>query len=149
MSVDPESIREEFNDVDFLSKLEQACGCEVPDSLKCSVLNVVEDHCKSCISPIPVDLVSLGALPDDLKKLFSKLMNHVYSFKQKSQELIVKVLKEFADYESSSNRNSPSPDLRSMSENMNVVPEMIDPEVFLFYFFSFTIVYFCFNNIFV
>ncbi|XP_021314320.1 uncharacterized protein LOC8075699 isoform X2 [Sorghum bicolor] len=74
-------------------------------------------------------MLSQGALPDDLKKLFSKLMNHVYSFKQKSQELIVKVLKEFADYESSSNRNSPSPDLRSMSENMNVVPEMIDPEV--------------------
>jgi hypothetical protein len=55
MTLDEESVPEEYDDVDFLSKLEEACGCEVPDSLKATVMNVIEDHCKSCISPIAID----------------------------------------------------------------------------------------------
>ncbi|CAD6225644.1 unnamed protein product [Miscanthus lutarioriparius] len=105
---------------DFLFKLEQACGCDVPDSLKSSILNVIEEHCKTCVPPIPIDLFSLGGLSDDLKKLFSKLMNHVYSFKEKSRELVVKVLKEFADYESSSDPHIPSPEMPSASENLYI-----------------------------
>jgi hypothetical protein len=75
--------------------------------------------------------VSLGSLPGDFKKLFTKLMNHVYSFKQNSRELVVKVLKVFADYESPSDHNIPSPDMPNVSGNVNVVPEMHVPEVLL------------------
>jgi molybdopterin-biosynthesis enzyme MoeA-like protein len=83
-----------------LKKLEEACGCDVPDDLKAIVLSVIEDHCKSCLSPISIDVVSLGTLPDEFKKLFNKLMQHVYSLKSKSRDLVLKVLKVFADYES-------------------------------------------------
>lgn len=68
---------DESNDAQFLYKLEEACGCDVPDDLKTTVLIVIEDHCKSCLSPIPIDLVALGGLHDDFKKLFNKLMYHV------------------------------------------------------------------------
>lgn len=84
MTLDEELVPGESDDVHFLSKIKEACGCEVPDSLKATMMNVIEDHCKSCLSPIPIDLVSLGSLPGDFKKLFSKLMNNVYSFKQNS-----------------------------------------------------------------
>jgi len=114
-----ESISEASDVAEFLSKLEVACGCDVPSSLKASLLNVIEEHCKGCFPCIPVDLVSLGALSDDLKTMFFKLMNHVYSFKQKSQELVIKVLKKFPDYESSSDPHIASPEMAAASENVN------------------------------
>ncbi|OQU85390.1 hypothetical protein SORBI_3004G230700 [Sorghum bicolor] len=93
-------VVDDSDDVQFLKKLEEACGCDVPDDLKAIVLSVIEDHCKSCLSPISIDVVSLGTLPDEFKKLFNKLMQHVYSLKSKSRDLVLKVLKVFADYES-------------------------------------------------
>jgi hypothetical protein len=64
-----------------LSKLEEVCGCDVPDILKAGVVSLIEHHCKSCLSLIPIDLVSLGDLPNDFKTLFTKLMAHVYGLK--------------------------------------------------------------------
>ncbi|OQU92436.1 hypothetical protein SORBI_3001G343766 [Sorghum bicolor] len=120
----------EFSDgAEFLTKLEEACGCHVPDSLKASLLEVIEDHCNSCLPSIPIDLVSLGALPVELKTMFSKLMNHVYSFKQNSEELVIKVLKEFADYESSSDPPTVSPVMASASKNVNAIHEPHDSQV--------------------
>ncbi|KAG0534045.1 hypothetical protein BDA96_04G244900, partial [Sorghum bicolor] len=80
-------VVDDSDDVQFLKKLEEACGCDVPDDLKAIVLSVIEDHCKSCLSPISIDVVSLGTLPDEFKKLFNKLMQHVYSLKSKSRDL--------------------------------------------------------------
>lgn len=129
MTVDEESVPQASDDGDFCAKLEEACGCKVPECLQATVLNVIEDHCKSCISPIPIDLVSLAALPADFKKLFSKLMNHVYGLKYNSQELVLKVLREFDVYEGSSDHGIPYPDMGNVSANVTVVPEMHDPEV--------------------
>lgn len=93
MTAQKESACQESDDAMFLSNLDEACGCNVPDSLKASVLNVIESHCKSCLSPIPIDLVSLGDLPNDFKTIFTKLMSLVCSFKYQSKKLVVKVLK--------------------------------------------------------
>ena len=46
-------------------------------------------------------------------------MNHVYSFKQKSQVLVIKVLKEFTGYESSSDPHIASPEMAAVSGNEN------------------------------
>ena len=72
---------EPSDDLQFLSKLEEVCGYNVTDILKASVVSMIEDHCKSCLSPIHIDLVSLGDLPGDFKTLFTKLMAHVYGLK--------------------------------------------------------------------
>ncbi|CAD6229334.1 unnamed protein product [Miscanthus lutarioriparius] len=124
-----ESVSEASDVAEFLSKLEADCGCDVPDSLKASLSNVIEEHCKGCLPYIPVDLVSLGALHDDLKTMFSKLMNHVYSFKQKSHELVIKVLKEFVDYESSSDPHIASPKMAAALGNVNGFHQPHDSQV--------------------
>lgn len=139
-----ESGAEYSDGADFLTKLEAACGCHVPDSLKASLLNVIEDHCNGCRPSIPVDLVSLGALHGELKIMFSKLMNHVYSFKRNSEELVIKVLKEFADYESSSDPPIDSPVMASASENVNAFHEPHDSEVLLIFLFFICIPFFLF-----
>ena len=140
MTSHQESVSEASDVAEFLSKLEATCGCDAPDSLKASLLNVIEEHCKGCLPCIPIDLVSLGALPDDLKTMFSKLMNHVYSFKQKSQELVIKVLKEFVDYESSSDPHIASPKMAAASENINGFHQPHDSQVLLeFVFYAFFI----------
>ena len=127
------------------SQQELVSGCDVPNNLKASLLNVIEEHCKGCLPCIPIDLVSLGALPDDLKTMFSKLMNHVYSFKQKSQELVIKVPKEFANYESSSDPHIASPKMAAASENINGFHQPHDSQVLLeFVFYAFFIdILFC------
>ncbi|CAD6202770.1 unnamed protein product [Miscanthus lutarioriparius] len=84
---------------------------------------------KGCLPCIPIDLVSLGALPDDLKTIFSKLMTQVYSFKQKSQELVIKVLKEVTDYESSSDPHIASPKMAAASGNENGFHQPHDSQV--------------------
>jgi len=132
-----ESGAEFFDGAEFLTKLEEACGCHVRDSLKASLLKVIEDHCNHCLPSIPIDLVSLGALPVELKTMFSKLMNHVYSFKQSLEELVIKVLKEFADYESSSDPPTVSPVMSSASKNVNAIHELHDSQVLLIFLFLF------------
>ena len=49
MTSHQESVSEASDVAEFLSKLEAACGCDVPDSLKASLLNVNEEHCKGCL----------------------------------------------------------------------------------------------------
>ena len=140
MTSQQESVPEASDVAEFLSKLEAACGCDVPDSLKASLLNVIEEHCKGCLPCIHVDLVSLGALPDDLKTMFFKLMNHVYSFKQNSHELVIKVLKEFVDYESSSDPHIASLEMAAASGNVNGFHQPHDSQVLLeFVFYAFFI----------
>ena len=144
MTSQQESVSEASDVAEFLSKLEAACGCDVPDSLKASLLNVIEEHCKGCLPCIPIDLVSLGALPDDLKTMFSKLMNHVYSFKQKSQELVIKVPKEFANYESSSDPHIASPKMAAASGNVNGFHQPHDSQVLLQFVFMLFLFIHCF-----
>ena len=144
MTSQQESVSEASDVAEFLSKLEAACGCDVPDSLKASLLNVIEEHCKGCLPCIHVDLVSLGALPDDLKTIFSKLMTQVYSFKQKSQELVIKVLKEFADYESSSDPHIASPKMAAALGNVNGFHQPHDSQVLLQFVFMLFLFIHCF-----
>lgn len=137
---------DESDDARFLSKLEEACGCDVPDDLKAIVLSVIEDHCKSCLSPIPIDLVALGALPNDFNNLFNKLMRHVYSLKSKSRDLVVKVLKVFADYENPSDPPGCSTVPPSSPDHDNGIHEANSTQVLVFlrmYFLCVCIFYLC------
>jgi hypothetical protein len=112
-----------------LSNFKEVCGCDVLDILKASVVSVIEDHGKSCLYLIYIDLVSLGDLPNDFKTLFTKLMVHVYGLKSKSRELVLKVLKLFADYDNSSDDPIASLVIHTSSEHDNVVHEAHVPEV--------------------
>ncbi|CAD6259309.1 unnamed protein product [Miscanthus lutarioriparius] len=87
---------EPSDDLPLLSKLEEVCGCDVPDILKASVVSLIEDHCKSCVSPIPDDLL-------------------------KSRDLVLKVLKLFVDYDNSSDHPVASPMKPTSSDPDNVV----------------------------
>ncbi|CAD6206461.1 unnamed protein product [Miscanthus lutarioriparius] len=78
-----ESISEASDVAEFLSKLEASCGCDVPSSLKASLLN----------------------------------------------ELVIKVLKEFADYESSSDPHIASPEMAAESGNVNGFHQPHDSQV--------------------
>jgi len=89
-------------------------------------------------------LVSLGALPDDLKTIFSKLMTQVYSFKQKSQELVIKVPKEFANYESSSDPHIASPKMAAALGNVNGFHQPHDSQVLLQFVFMLFLFIHCF-----
>jgi hypothetical protein len=111
-----------------LSKFKEVCGCDVLDILKASVVSVIEDHGKSCLYLIYIDLVSLGDLPNDFKTLFTKLMVHVYGLKSKSRELVLKVLKLFAYYDNSYD-DLVSLVIHTSSEHDNVVHEAHVPEV--------------------
>lgn len=115
-----------------MSKLEEACGCDVPDVLKATVISVIEDHCNSCLSPIAIDLISLGDLPEDFKLLFSELMKHVYSMKSNSRALVVKVLKVFAEYENPCDPQNGTPVPPSSAEHDNGFHEPTVAEVVLY-----------------
>lgn len=99
------------------------------------MLSVLEEHCKSSLSAIPIDLVSLGDLPDDFKKLFTKLMAHVYSLKSKSRELVLKVLKVFADFDIGNDAHESSQLSPSHHDNVVLSPNVT--QVFLLYIISF------------
>jgi hypothetical protein len=119
-----------------LSKLEEVCCCDVPDILKVRVVSLIEDHCKSCFSPIPIDLASLGDLPDDFKTLFMKLMAHVFGLKSKSRDLVLKVLKLFADYDNSSYHPAASPVIPPSAERDIGVHETHVFQVFINFLFT-------------
>ncbi|TVT99258.1 hypothetical protein EJB05_55385, partial [Eragrostis curvula] len=111
------------NDSDFLNSLDLVCGCKLPNFLKMDICNLIETYTINSSLSVNLDLTALNPLPDNLKRIFSKLLNHISSVEHRSKSLVLDVLKLLNDSANSSQQwsdlqtNSVNEDSKRISEN--------------------------------
>ncbi|TVU33530.1 hypothetical protein EJB05_25353 [Eragrostis curvula] len=120
--IQPESLALS-NDSDFLNSLDLVCGCKLPNFLKMDICNLIETYTINSSLSVNLDLTALNPLPDNLKRIFSKLLNHISSVEHRSKSLVLEVLKLLNDSANSSQQwsdlqtNSVNEDSKRISEN--------------------------------
>jgi hypothetical protein len=99
------------NDLDavFCDKMESACGCKLPLSLKIKISQLIDKHCFNCGASFNLDLPSLGNVSKEFQDVFSKMMQHVSIVDVRSKDLILDVLEAISECESSMRDHNPSP----------------------------------------
>nr|TKW33395.1 hypothetical protein SEVIR_2G232200v2 [Setaria viridis] len=97
-------------DEDFCKQLEEVAGCTIPHSLKVKISVLVQKHCLMSVLSINLDLTSLGNVPDDLKRLFTKILNYASNVSARTKDLVVELMKAIAETERNDSEDRvPSP----------------------------------------
>ncbi|KAL6661086.1 hypothetical protein ACP70R_000470 [Stipagrostis hirtigluma subsp. patula] len=86
-------------DKDFLDKLDEHSKCVLPNDLKVSICNLLEEHSLRSALNFNIQITSLSSLSDELKKSFATLMEHAYSVDSRAQKLVLNLLKLLTEYE--------------------------------------------------
>ncbi|RLM69852.1 hypothetical protein C2845_PM17G05040 [Panicum miliaceum] len=84
-------------DADFCDKMDQASGCKLPFSLKVNILKLIDRHSFNSGLTVNMDLTSLANIPAEIKKLFAKLLNHVYDVDHRTRDLVIDLMKTIAE----------------------------------------------------
>ncbi|RCV11882.1 hypothetical protein SETIT_2G222300v2, partial [Setaria italica] len=120
-------------DEDFCKQLEEVAGCTIPHSLKVKISVLVQKHCLMSGLSINLDLTSLGNVPDDLKRLFTKILNYASNVSARTKDLVVELMKAIAETErnDSEDRVQSSPDIqivgsRTLAENVHDMAQKAD-----------------------
>ncbi|TVU28704.1 hypothetical protein EJB05_20234, partial [Eragrostis curvula] len=110
------------NDSDFLDSLDIVFGCNLPNFLKMNICKLIESYSLNSALSIDLDLTALNPLPVQLKRIFSKLLNHISSVEDRAKNLVLDMLKLLND---SSNSSEKWHDLQenSVNEDNNTIPD--------------------------
>ncbi|TVU13656.1 hypothetical protein EJB05_37076 [Eragrostis curvula] len=110
------------NDSDFLDSLDIVFGCNLPNFLKMNICKLIESYSLNSALSIDLDLTALNPLPVQLKRIFSKLLNHISSVEDRAKNLVLDLLKLLND---SSNSSEKWHDLQknSVNEDNNTIPD--------------------------
>ncbi|TVU16378.1 hypothetical protein EJB05_39937 [Eragrostis curvula] len=110
------------NDSDFLDSLDIVFGCNMPNFLKMNICKLIESYSLNSALSIDLDLTALNPLPVQLKRIFSKLLNHISSVEDRAKNLVLDLLKLLND---SSNSSEKWHDLQenSVNEDNNTIPD--------------------------
>jgi hypothetical protein len=114
------ALEPEFQmDVAFCKQLEEAAGCNLPDSLKVKISELVLKHCHMSSLYVNLDLPFVASLPTDIKLLLGKLMNYATNLQDRTKSLVVELLKAIAETEKS---DSDFGDLHASSSDSDYNP---------------------------
>ncbi|CAO1947031.1 unnamed protein product [Urochloa humidicola] len=80
----------------FKESLDCHAGRPLSLNLKNKICQLIQNYCFNCGLSINLDVNSVSALPDDMKVIFCKLMQHAYSIDSRCQKLVLQLIKVFA-----------------------------------------------------
>ncbi|RLN32891.1 hypothetical protein C2845_PM03G09860 [Panicum miliaceum] len=84
-------------DADFCDKMDQASGCKLPFSLKVNILKLIDRHSFNSGLTVNMDWTSLANIAAEIKKVFAKLLNHVYDVDHRTRDLAIDLMKTIAE----------------------------------------------------
>ncbi|TVU40890.1 hypothetical protein EJB05_14373, partial [Eragrostis curvula] len=110
------------NHSDFLESQDIVFGFNLPNFLKMNICKLIESYSLNSALSVNLDLIALNPLPVQLKRIFSKLLNHISSVDDRAKNLVLDLLKLPND---SSNSSEQWHDLQenSVNEDNKMIPD--------------------------
>ncbi|RCV20503.1 hypothetical protein SETIT_4G061000v2 [Setaria italica] len=120
-------------DDDFCQQLEEVVGCKIPHTLKVKISELVQKHRSMYGLSINLDVTSLDNVSDDLKRMFTKVLNYASNVTTRIKDLVVQLMKAIAETERTDSEDpvQSSPNIqivgsRTLAENVHDMVQKAD-----------------------
>nr|TKW20037.1 hypothetical protein SEVIR_4G059200v2 [Setaria viridis] len=120
-------------DDDFCQQLEEVAGCKIPHTLKVKISELVQKHRSMYGLSINLDVTSLDNVSDDLKRMFTKVLNYASNVTTRIKDLVVQLMKAIAETERTHSEDpvQSSPNIqivgsRTLAENVHDMVQKAD-----------------------
>ncbi|TVU07143.1 hypothetical protein EJB05_47185, partial [Eragrostis curvula] len=117
---------------EYLEKLDIASGCKLPQTLKVSIYELIENHSINSSISVNMNLASISSLPGDMKVMFTKLMSHYCKVDKSTQDLVLTLLKLVSDAACDDEEKSDDGDIQvqqSDSDKCNIASSKMPPVI--------------------